>query len=266
MKILIPILLFIIFLYACGGGSYKATPIVLDSANYEQPKEIPGEISKKIPKAENKIGQKAKPLDRQYPSQPQTTPVNEDILNTITKGDINYVVNDTMIVGTMTEVNMTISQGVTKEKIISEVESFNRSNLRTDSIRISPVMRARLIDPSDGVNFRIVSKTNDEQFLEFGDYTRWTWNVTPLVKGNNSLSLVVDIMFNDKSKSIQVYDGVIYVYSDKTFFQKLWIFFIKNWQYIFSSLLIPILIFLYKNNKVQTYLKSFSIKKTKNDN
>ena len=161
---------------------------------------------------------------------------------------------------------MTISKGVNKDKIISEVKTFNRNNLHTDSIRISPVMKARLVDPSNGINFRIVSKTNEEQFIEEGDYTRWIWNVTPLTNGNNNLSLVIDISFNDKNKSIQVYDGIIYVYSNETFLQKLGRFFIENWQYIFSSLLIPILIFLYKNDRVQTYLKSFSIRKPKSDN
>lgn len=182
--------------------------------------------------------------------------INEEkILNNISKGSINYVVQDTMIVNKISEVNMTISQGVDKERIISEIKTFNKLNLHTDSIRVSPVMRARLVDASGGINFRVVSKTNEEQFLEEGDYTRWTWDVTPLIKGNNNLSIVVDIIFNNKSKSIQVYDGVIYVYSDESFLIKMWNFIIEHWEFIISGLLVPTLLVI---------LTEFKKKKKKN--
>lgn len=165
------------------------------------------------------------------------------------KGDINYVVQDTMIIGVVNEVNVTISKGVDIKTIIKDVKTFTESNLHTDSIRISPIMRARLIDPSNGVNFIVTPKTNSEQFLEVGDYTRWTWDVTPLKKGNDKLSLVVDVMYGDKIKSYQVYDGIIYVYSNETFFEKITKFIRNNWQFILSSLLIPFGVFLYTKYK-----------------
>jgi len=162
-----------------------------------------------------------------------------------TKGDINFVVKDTMVVGITNEVNMTISKDVDINKIISEVKTFNSGNLRTDSIRIAPTMKARLVDPSNGVNFKIVPKTNEEQFIEAGDYTRWTWSVTPLNKGNNGLSMVVDVMYEDKGKTYQVYDGVIYVYSIESFYDKLITFLVNNWQYLLSTLLLPFIYFIY---------------------
>ena len=165
------------------------------------------------------------------------------------KGDINYVVQDTMIIGVINEVNMTISKGVDIKTIIKDVKTFTESNLHTDSVRIAPVMRARLVDPSNGINFIVTPKTNAEQFLEIGDYTRWTWDVTPLKKGNDKLSLVVDVMYGDKVKSYQVYDGIIYVYSNETFFQKFTKFLSNNWQYLLSTLLLPFGIFLYNRYK-----------------
>ncbi len=165
------------------------------------------------------------------------------------RGNINYVIQDTMIVGVINEVNVTISKGVDIKTIIADVKTFTESNLHTDTVRISPVMRARLVDPSNGINFIIAPKTNAEQFLEIGDYTRWTWDVTPLNKGKNKLSLIVDVMYGTNSKSYQVYDGLIYVYSNETFFQKITKFLSKNWQYILSSLLIPFGVFLYNRYK-----------------
>ena len=165
------------------------------------------------------------------------------------KGSINYVIQDTMIIGVITEVNMTISKGVDIKTIIADIKTFKDNNLHTDTIRIAPVMRARLVDSSNGINFIITSKTNAEQFLEIGDYTRWTWDITPLNKGKNKLSLIVDVIYENKSKSYQVYDGLIYVYSNETFFQKITKFIIKNWQYLLSSLLIPFIGFLYTRYK-----------------
>lgn len=160
-------------------------------------------------------------------------------------GDINYVVDDTMLIGITTEVNMTISHFVDIETIIEEIETFTEENIHSEQIRIAPVMRAKLIDPT-GINFRIISTTNDEQFLEDGDFTLWTWNVTPLLKGENELELVVDIIIDDKSKSIQVFDGVIHVYSDDSFFEIIFNFISKNWMFLLSSLIIPFFVFLYK--------------------
>jgi hypothetical protein len=166
-------------------------------------------------------------------------------INSISKGDINYVVQDTMIVGVINEVNMTISVGVDKKDIISKIKTFTKDNLHTESIRISPVMKSRLVDASGGVNFKIVEKSGQEQFLEYGEITRWTWEVTPLVKGKNNLSLVVDVTLNNKSKTIQVYDGLIYVYSNETTMHKILAFISKNWQYLLSTLLLPFGIYLY---------------------
>jgi hypothetical protein len=171
------------------------------------------------------------------------TPIN---INSVSKGDINYVLQDTMVVGVVNEVNMTISVGVDKKDIISQIKTFTDDNLHTESVRISPVMKARLVDASGGVNFKIVEKSGQEQFLEYGEITRWTWEVTPLVKGNNNLSLVVDVILNDKIKTIQVYDGVIYVYSDKTIIQIISTFLLTYWQYLLSTLLLPFGIYLYQ--------------------
>jgi len=160
-------------------------------------------------------------------------------------GDINYVVDDTMIIGNTTEINMTISHNVENSTIISEVETFTNNNLHTEEIRIAPVMKAKLIDPA-GINFRIIPTTSEEQFLEDNDYTLWTWNVTPLLKGENELKLVVDIIIDNKNKSIQVFEGVIHVYSNTTIIEIILIFISKNWMYLLSSLIIPFFIFLYK--------------------
>lgn len=174
--------------------------------------------------------------------------INNEINNNTTLGEISYVLNDTMIVGVITKVNMTISKNVTKEQLISEVETFTENNLHSESIKISPVMRAKLTDPS-GVNFRIIPTSNEEQIIQEGDFTLWTWNVTPLTKGDNPLILTVDIIIGNKSKTIPVFDSKIYVYSNEKIIEKILGFLNENWKYFLSSLIIPFLVFLYKKRQ-----------------
>lgn len=164
-------------------------------------------------------------------------------------GKINYVIQDTMVIGITNEVNMTISGKEVEQKVIIDgVSTFNEHNIYTSDIRITPIMKARLVDPT-GVNFRIIPTTEEEQFLEKNDYTLWTWNVTPLTKGNNKLSLSVDVIVNDKSKNIKVYDGIIYVYSDETIISKIINFLTDNWEFIVGTILIPLLVYMYSKIK-----------------
>ncbi len=110
------------------------------------------------------------------------------------------------------------------------------------------MMRARLIDPSNE-NFIIVSISPEEQLVENDKFTKWEWDVTALKEGNNKLKLTVDIIYDDKSKNVEVYEDFIYVYSDKTGLENTSIFFVEHWKWFLSTLIIPILIFLYKKKK-----------------
>ena len=185
---------------------------------------------------------------------PQTTALsleNPISIDDISQGDIMYLIQDSMIVGKINVVNMTISYGIEATEIIAEIETFDDETVYTESIRIAPVMKARLIDVS-GDNFKIIPITPEEQFLEFNSYTRWVWNVTPLSEGNHQLSLSVDVVLNDKGKTIEVYDDFIYVYSTQSTISKIWDFIAENWKWFLSSLVLPLFYFLFKIFKKKT--------------
>jgi hypothetical protein len=177
-----------------GFGSETNTPPV-DPKTYPLPIEKEIQLSKQvtIPVKKTEIYETNKIVKSKNNNQ------NNDQLDELYKtGQITYTLNDTMIVGRTTEVNLTISSNVDLKKIISEIETFNEENLNIDTILISENMRARLIDPSGDINFKIVRMTEEEQFLNEGEYTLWKWNVTPLNKGNNKLSISVDVIVNNK--------------------------------------------------------------------
>lgn len=171
----------------------------------------------------------------------------QDREDTPSLGDINYAINDTMIINQTDQVVLTISNGLTREQVLSQVKYLKeRENVVvTEEIRTAPLMLVTLIDPN-GENFRIVPITPEKQFLEDGQITFWKWNVTPLNKGNNPLSLSVNIILGDEPKNIQVYEDFIYVYSSDTWWDKFTDFFKNNWQFLLSTLIIPIGIYLYK--------------------
>jgi len=162
-----------------------------------------------------------------------------------TIGDITYVMNDTMIIGKINIVNMTISHKIKISDVISDVKTFTPTNTKTKKIRIAPTMRARLIDPT-GYNFIITPITNEEQFIEDSDYTIWEWDIKQKKKGNHEIRLSVDIIINNNSKSIKVFDDMIYVYSDDTIIEKIIIFILDNWKWLITTLIIPIFIFFYR--------------------
>jgi len=173
-------------------------------------------------------------------------------------GDINYIMTDTMIINQSTIINVTISENVSKDTIIKEVKSFTEDNTVVYVIRIAPVMRVKLIDPSGGENFTIVSVTPEEQIVENDEFTKWEWDVTALKIGNNKLKLTVDIVVDDKTKNIEVYEDFIYVYSDKTWWNSFIDFMRENWKWVLSTLIIPFLIYMYKirkNKKIHENIK-----------
>lgn len=161
-------------------------------------------------------------------------------------GDINYVIQDSMAVNETEEIVVTISEGLTRDEVISRVKYLeeNKNNVKTNELRIAPIMSVSLIDPT-GENFRIVPITPTEQFLEDNEITFWKWNVTPLNKGNNPLTLTVNVILGDKTKNVEVYEDLVYVYSTETIWDKVVYFWKSDWKWIFSTLLIPLFIWLY---------------------
>jgi hypothetical protein len=237
-------LILILFLYSCTSVNEKPeiTEPQLDSIV----------VAEEIYQIEEDLNVKSEPITTIYPEPPQSEPPQSQIkivhnpLDFVTEGDIVYVVKDSMIVGEINIVNMTVSYGVDKTEIIAEIETFaDESEIYSEKIRIAPVMRARLVDVT-GENFTITPVTPEEQFLEYNTYTLWKWNVIPLKQGDYKLSLSVDIVIGDKGKTIQVYDDFIYVYSTDTFIDKAWNFLQEKWEWFLSTLIIPLFIFLYR--------------------
>jgi hypothetical protein len=149
-------------------------------------------------------------------------------------GEITHLIKDTMNYGVADTVELTVSYNMPTSAVIQQVGTFSHaspSNITTQSVRLTPYMRARLIDPTKK-NFIIVPITDSIQYVETQDntFTLWQWRVTPLKGGSKELVLNVDMIVGEHSKSLKIYQDNIYVYiSPMTTF---WNWVKTNWMYI----------------------------------
>lgn len=264
MKKIILLIFFIISFYACNKEYYvekynynklksESNLIKLktnDSLIIIEPREIPlieiySEIEH-VPLMEVEPVEPVEPVEDIYPISEID---NILIYENNNFGDINYVLIDTMVVGYINKVNMTISDSINIDVIIDNIETFTYNNIFTETIRISPLMSSKLIDPTGGDNFNIVPITPEEQIIENQQFTKWEWNVIPLKKGEHKLILIVDIIYDNNKKNIKVYEDFIYVYSKETIIDKLFNFINNYWEWIISTLIIPFIIFIYEKYK-----------------
>ena len=66
--------------------------------------------------------------------------------------------------------------------------------IEVKEVTISKVMQAELIDPNSEAAFSIRSYSDEEQFLEEGEYTEWKFFVTPLREGAFELLLKLSVV------------------------------------------------------------------------
>lgn len=165
-------------------------------------------------------------------------------------GDIIHLIEDTMFYGITDTIELTVSYNTPVNFIIERVGTFHntrRDNIIIQKIRITPVMEAKLIDPTNG-NFQIIPITDQTQIIEYEDdtYTLWQWRVTPLTGGMKNLVLNVNMIVGDHTKSIKIYEDKIYVHITRA--DKFWIWIKLNWTYLTYAigLITAILGFLYK--------------------
>jgi len=110
-------------------------------------------------------------------------------------------------------------------------------------------MKASLI--SEDESFNITPLNTENQILEDESYTEWGWVVSPLESGKHYLKLIIKIKIEIEGESsykdIVVFDKNIEVKSNLKYGIKSW--FSSYWQWLLSSIIIPLVIFLYKKRK-----------------
>jgi outer membrane lipopolysaccharide assembly protein LptE/RlpB len=167
-----------------------------------------------------------------------------------TKGIIAYSVPTKMIVGKKYKIKVRITKS-RNEKTVLIIGDRNipindvdvDSKIRIEDIRVDRIMSAELI--SDGSSLLITQLSSTLQNIDRNGYTEWSWLVTTLNSGDVYLKLVIKIIIEENVKrDIVVFDKKIYIEPDRIWSFKTW--FSKYWQWLLSTIIIPILVWLYK--------------------
>jgi hypothetical protein len=120
----------------------------------------------------------------------------------------------------------------------------------TSTVHVTPIMRATL----DGAGFTIQSTSKEEQVIGGGSYTEWSWLVTPTASGDRELVATVyaELDANRVKGFPKRWPVRVRANAGRSFSQ----FFGSNWQWLSSTLLIPLFLFFWQQRKKTARRKS----------
>jgi hypothetical protein len=161
----------------------------------------------------------------------------------VTMGKLIYDIPDTMSLRVTYVIKVRINRDTTQTNIKQNINTKRQSVIKTTSS-----MQVELIDPnpSDSKKFDIVKNNSEVQMVEKDDYTEWSFSVTPIRSGKSVLNIVVSIIKGDLKKQIVYSDSVLVETDAIVVVNSFWE---QHWQWIFSTIIIPISVWLWNKKK-----------------
>lgn len=168
-------------------------------------------------------------------------------------GLVAHSIPNSMQVGKIYTVKLRISKENNKMKLLDgdgvSISDNIDSKITIASIRVEPIMSAKLISDSSKVSIQQTSTL--VQNIEEEGFTEWEWRIMPVKGGDILLKLVVSVIVESETgkvkKDIPVYSEVVNVKSNIKFNIEN---FIKDyWQWLITTIIIPFIGWLYKRRK-----------------
>lgn len=149
--------------------------------------------------------------------------------------------SDTMRVGISYRVVVRILNGKVESQITEGLDMVSK----VESIRTSSTMQVEMIDPDKA--FSITASNNSQiQIVDSMEYTEWVFNVTPIESGRHPLSIVSSII-TEGGKKDRTYSNTVFV--KMNIIHQTEDFWESEWKWLFTTLIIPIIGWWYKNRK-----------------
>ena len=186
---------------------------------------------------------------------PAPTPIVNEIISE-QRATLTYVIRDTMLVGETYTIDLTLSKDLSEQLLVRIIDGFRGKNLIDTLITITPVMRARLLDPAK--SFTQEPITSEIQSTTGKDLVRWQWQVIPQKEGDISLSISVDNYVDGVPQNVNIYNGKTYVYAIHTWNGDLWNWISTYWDkitYVLGGIL-TIFAWLYKEKIINIFKKN----------
>jgi len=108
---------------------------------------------------------------------------------------------------------------------------------------ITPNMAAKL----DGIGFEIAALTPETQLVAGGGFAEWRWNVTPTEAGDHNLNVSIIAKVDQYERVVGTETHSVHVDGDPMGAFK--DFFDKNWQWLASVIVIPLIALLWKSRE-----------------
>jgi hypothetical protein len=197
---------------------------------------------------EEPLALEKKPIDIKEPSQSndkkaiKQKPVNPQgqKVSTNKNGQLMYSIEDTMKLGINYKVVVRILNGKNRTEITSDV----KSSAVVEDIKTSSTMEVEMVDPDKA--FNITSGNSQIQVVDSLEYTEWIFIVKPVLSGSHPLTITSSII-QENGKKEKTYSKDIFVRSNVVVSVKG--FWATYWQWLFSTIIIPFVIWLYRNKK-----------------
>lgn len=191
---------------------------------------------------------KLKVIDRST----QTTNITDT-----TKGWIAYSIPMEMKVAKSYSVKVRISKRTNGQNksdlILGSQDAINNKNLPSiatiEDVKVSGEMLAELRGDADAFDIKALS--TEIQNIDNESYTEWEWVVTPKKSGYSPLKLVIKV--KELNKDIVVFNKDIQV--KKNVSVSIQGFFDKYWQWLMTTIIIPIFIYFWNRKKKKRQTK-----------
>lgn len=170
----------------------------------------------------------------------------DEALDKMDLGNIVFSVPQKMSLDERKTITLVLSPNKSFQEII--VESFNNDeNFESFEIKISDKMEAKLA----GSGFSITEVTPSQQVVSSKVSTEWKWEVKPLESGKLNLYLTINAIIsvnNETSfRSLKTFSKVIEI--DVKLTKRILSFFKSNWQWMWTTILLPIGFYFWKKRK-----------------
>lgn len=170
----------------------------------------------------------------QDPQPPQYSSLSELIT-----GRVAYQIDSTMEIDQSYTSTLAITRAV-DDSLMFRYKS--PENWSTDTIKVSPRMKAILIDPRGGNSFQISSLNSEEQVVDGTTATVWRWAIQPMQPGIRKLIVRLSVQLSSEDGEMAYRD--LNLIEKEVIIDAPWSFQIKtivreNWQYLLSAVVIP---------------------------
>jgi hypothetical protein len=173
------------------------------------------------------------------------------ILKSLDCGNIAFNSPEEMNVGESKTIRLILSgnQSIQAIETALKKDLGKKDKIFSTPVRISEFMKADL--SASESDFKIESWSEPQQAISTNESTEWSWKVTPKKAGKRDihlkLSVIVKVFDQTSPRTVQIFDKYINV--KVTTAQMLSMFISDNWQWLWTTILIPLAPFVWNGSQ-----------------